>query len=632
MPVVTFLSGDPPDGANPASPTVVTRDALPGSLLMDAIREAGPPMDWPCGGRGTCGRCIVRIASGGALADCAGLLSRDALDAGYVLACRARVRNEPLTVEIPQRTAQGAGQFVEEADEGCAPGARLLPGDVLPEPIAARRLLHVPAPRLQDGLSDVDRLERAAGARLDLPLALLRKLADAPRTDGGSVTVSVAGERAVNVGAGDRVADGLGLAVDIGTTTVAVQLIDLQSATVRATRTAYNEQIACGLDVISRINFARKPQGLEELRSRVLRTVNSLTAQVCARPADVDVVVIAGNTTMIHLLLGLPPEHIRLAPYTPTVMAPTGLSAVEIDLEVNPAAAVFVAPAAGSYVGGDITAGLLCTDLPEAAEPELFMDLGTNGEVVVGNREFLLSCACSAGPAFEGGGIRHGMRAALGAIDRVTVDPGSGAPTIRVIGDARPRGICGSGMISLVAELFVGGLLDGAGKLDRSGRYPAIRQEGRQAVCGVAPAHTSELGIPIEVSETDIQNVMRAKAAVYCACALMLGEVGLSFGDLARVHIAGGFGRFMDVEEAIAIGLLPDLPRERFHYLGNASLRGAALALVSALARRRLGDLTRRMTYVELSTDPAYMKQYTGALFLPHTDAVAFPTVRRRVS
>ena len=282
----------------------------------------------------------------------------------------------------------------------------------------------------------------------------------------------------------------------------------------------------------------------------------------------------------------------------------------------------------GSYVGGDITAGLLCTDLAsDTDEVNLFIDIGTNGELVLGNSDFLLACACSAGPAFEGGGIDCGMRAALGAIERVEI-ASDGTCLSQTVGDVKPLGICGSGMIGLLADLFLAGWIDPAGKLTRDRPSPAIEVDGRHARYCLATAEQSGTGKPLFINETDIENIIRAKAAIYSACALMLEQVEMTFDDLAHVYIAGGFGRFLDLEKATILGLIPDLPRERFHYIGNASLMGSYMTLVSQDYTERQIETANRMTYIDLGADPAYMDQYTAALFLPHTDPALFPSVR----
>jgi uncharacterized 2Fe-2S/4Fe-4S cluster protein (DUF4445 family) len=462
-------------------------------------------------------------------------------------------------------------------------------------------------------------------------------IAAALRAHDGIVTVTLirapARVHVIRIEPGDQTTRHYGIAVDIGTTTVSVQLVNLTRAAIEGTRSEYNDQIACGLDVISRINYARRADRLEELRERVLATINRLILQVSQAsgvvPADIGDAVLSGNTTMIHLLLGLPPENIRLAPYTPTVLEVPFLNASVVGLDINPESWIYFSPSIGSYVGGDITAGMLCTDLAlDTANVNLFIDIGTNGELVVGNNEFLLTCACSAGPAFEGGGIECGMRAALGAIERVEVDPATAVPLYWTIGNVHPKGICGSGMIALLADLLKTGWLDAAGKLDRTRSSPAILIEGRHARYVIAAAGESGLPKAITISEMDIENIIRAKAAIYAACMLLLDHTGLTVDDLANVYIGGGFGRFLNLEKAMIIGLIPDLPREKFHYIGNSSLMGSYIVLVSRDYRQRQLELARRMTYVDLSSDPKYMEQYTGALFLPHTDPDRFPNVQ----
>jgi uncharacterized 2Fe-2S/4Fe-4S cluster protein (DUF4445 family) len=345
-------------------------------------------------------------------------------------------------------------------------------------------------------------------------------------------------------------------------------------------------------------------------------------------PREVCDAVLSGNTTMSHLLLGLKPEYIRLDPYVPTVLHFPYMGASAIGIEINPDSWVYLSPCVGSYVGGDITAGALCTDLAtDTEEINLFVDIGTNGELVVGNRDFLMTCACSAGPAFEGGGIDCGMRAAVGAIEKVQVDSQTGMARCSTIGHVKPRGICGSGMIGLLADLFLTGWIDAAGRLERTRPCPAIRIDGKRARYVLAEASESATGQELAVSETDIDNILRAKAAIYSACALMVRHLEMEFTDLAHVYIAGGFGRFLDLEKAISIGLIPDIPREKFHYIGNSSLTGSYMVAISQDYRRRQLELAQRMTCIELSSDPAYMDQYTAALFLPHTDPDRFPSV-----
>lgn len=631
MPIITFQ----PSGKNIDVPT--------GTELLDAARKADIEIESPCGGKGTCGKCIVRIISGNVDSDSLGVLSPSAVSRGYILACKTKILNEPVSVEISEQITKEGGQFIDETLDTCLVPRKRFPKDRQLEPLTRKWYLEVPLPHLEDGLSDLDRLTRSIQQKLEkkeviYTLPVIRQTTEALRKDNGKVTVSLVKTpeqyHVTRIEPGDHTSKNFGIAVDVGTTTVAVQLVSLPSAKVVATRTAYNDQIDCGMDVISRINYARRPDRSEELRSRVLNTINHLVEQLCSGnevdPGDICNAVIAGNTTMTHLLLGLKPEYIRLAPYTPTILKAPYLTAEEVGIGINPQSWVYISPAIGSYVGGDITAGLLCTDIAAGTDDvNLFIDIGTNGELVIGNRDFLVTCACSAGPAFEGGGIDNGMRAAMGAIEKVEIDTKTGIASYQTIGNVKPRGICGSGMISLLADLFLTGWLDAAGKLNRVKESPAIRVDGRQGYYVLVSAEESASGKPITISEIDIENIIRAKAAIYSACSLMLERVGLGFDDLVNIYIAGGFGRFLDIEKVIIIGLLPDLPRERYFYVGNASLMGAYMVLVSQEFRQCQLELARRMTYMELSTEPAYMDQYTGAMFLPHTDIKRFPTIKR---
>ncbi|TAL39792.1 MAG: DUF4445 domain-containing protein [Spirochaetes bacterium] len=615
-------------------PANLSAEAAPGTPLIEAARAAGVSIDLPCGGKGTCGKCAVRVADGIIAHNDSFPSTESPDDPGTVRACASLVADGPAVIEV-LATHEAA---LIAMDGAGAPEE--LPAPLDPDgPLAAIIRLSVPAPGADDGLSDMDRTLRALAAKgfangLGFSTGALRALAGELRAEEGNLAVTLTREgfprviRAVRAGSSRG---NYGLAVDLGTTTVAALLVDLESGIPLASRSAYNGQIRFGRDVIGRINFASRPGGLDELAMAARDSINGIIGALAEakgiHPMEINAAVISGNTVMTHLLLGLVPEYIRLAPYTPTVLSVPPLAAHDAGIRINPGAALALSPCVGSYVGGDITAGLLASGVARQSEGvSLFLDIGTNGELVVGGREFLMTCACSAGPAFEGGGIDSGMRAAPGAIDRVTVDPESGEPAANVMGGGPARGICGSGMIALVAELFRAGMLDPSGKLVREparGRVAVSDRKASYLLADEAPG-----GRTVSISENDIGNLVRAKAAIYAACTLVLSHLGLDFGDLARVYVAGGFGKFLDLEHAITVGLLPDLPRDRFTYLGNASLLGSYRALVSERERALQRELAARMTYIDPGADPAYMDHYTAALFLPHTDARRFPSVR----
>jgi uncharacterized 2Fe-2S/4Fe-4S cluster protein (DUF4445 family) len=629
MPRVTFL------------PSGKAVDVAQGVSVSDAALFADLTVSLPCGGKGTCGKCLVKVVEGRVDSKPSTQITDEERAAGCVHACLSTITAD-VTIAIPEPSAAVRGVHLDDSidlTEGQEDGITDL------SPLTTRVRVSVPGPAAGDGLSDLDRLDRTlrpilGARRIQYPLPFIRRLARELRQADGDVTVDAAAggahARAVDVRGGHGGKGGLGIAVDLGTTTISVQLVGLFDGKVSSTKNGYNDQILCGLDVISRINYASGEGRLQDLRAKALDSVNRLIREACedanASPDEITSCTCSGNTVMTHLLLGLPPEYIRLDPYTPTVLGVPLFTAAELGLGINGNGLVRLSPCVGSYVGGDITAGILVTDLAKDREEiSLLIDIGTNGEIVLGNRDFLMTCACSAGPAFEGGGIDCGMRATTGAIDRVVIDPKTGRAGYTVIGKGRPAGICGSGLIDLVSGLFLTGFLDSSGKLDRTGRCPAIEANGRRASYLVAgPGETGD-GKPVMVTETDIDNLMRAKAAIYSAAALMLAQTGLSFADLSAFYVAGGFGRYLDLGHAIAIGLLPDIPLEKFRYIGNASLAGTRLALLSKGHRDLQEKLAARMTYLDLSTFPGFMDGYTAALFLPHTELGLFPTVMDRM-
>jgi uncharacterized 2Fe-2S/4Fe-4S cluster protein (DUF4445 family) len=591
-----------------------------GTLLHEAALRAGVlDLELPCGGEGVCGLCKVQVEG------------RDT----PVLACQTKVRSD-IVVHLPERQ-QGARVL---GDSQFLVDPALLPDPAHLAPLYRQVQVTVPPASLEEHYSDWTRLvreinhESAGPIACDLPL--LRQLAAAVREADGLVTVgleeSETGRTIREITPGDSALQAVGLAVDIGTTTVAAQLVNLQDGSRLASQTSYNLQVRRGADVITRIDYARSPERLEELRSLVLETINRLIDQLASAggvaPQAIRAAALAGNTTMTHLLLGLPPRYIRETPYVPTVNTVPQFCAGAVGLKIHPEAPVACSPGVGSYVGGDITSGLLCTELPRNNQDVfLFMDIGTNGEIVIGNADWMVACACSAGPAFEGAGIKCGMRAAEGAIESVSIAGDGETLKYSVIGGGKPAGICGSGLISLLGELFQKEVVDRSGRFFQSpGSGRVVLHDGRRAF-RLAGADETANGKELVMTEADIENLIRTKGAIYAACALVLENVGLTWEAIARVYIAGGFGRYIRISDAIAIGMLPDLPLERFCYIGNSSLTGAYMALMSREHRRRLAEIAARITYVDLSSNPRYMDSYVKALFLPHTDLEYFPTV-----
>ncbi len=612
-----------------------------GTLITEAARQAGLELNMPCGGQGRCGRCAVIVQDGAVRRRVTLRLSPDDLAAGYALACQSVIEGD-VTIEVPPQeriarrlTAEKAARRVEVP----------FPYQWREHQPLHRYFVQLPPPTLDDQTDDWARLRRELARQCDVrdltaELPVLQRLGATLRAADWAVTAVVELDtwdrpdgppRLVDILPGDQSQENWGLAIDIGTTTVTVYLVDLLSGQVVAQAAEYNGQIARGEDIISRIIYASKGEGLAELRGMVLETINQLIATVARRqhipPQHIHKATVAGNTTMMHLFLGVPPEPIRLTPYIPIVNDWPTLRASEVGLDICPTGTVDCLPGVASYVGADITAGVLSSGLERGDGLTLFIDVGTNGETVLGTNEWMLACACSAGPAFEGAGVEHGMRATAGAIEEVWVSSRTYEPTYRVIGGERPRGICGSGLISLLAELFVTGVLDKSGSPRLDLGTPRVREGAHGPEYVVAWAEETAHGRDIVLTKVDIDNLIRTKAAIYAGFSVLCDSVGVSLRDVERLLIGGAFGQYINVEKAIQIGLLPDLPWDRFHFLGNTSVLGAYMALLRRDARQRLLDVAHKLTYVELSADNRFYERFTSALFLPHTDLGQFPSV-----
>jgi uncharacterized 2Fe-2S/4Fe-4S cluster protein (DUF4445 family) len=420
-----------------------------------------------------------------------------------------------------------------------------------------------------------------------------------------------------------------GVAVDIGTTTVVLYLINCIDGSLVDVGMTYNSQMRYGDDVITRIVHATEGGGILDLQHAVVDDINDMLVPLLEKNSisrgQVVAAVISGNTTMSQLFWGLDPASIREEPYIPTINIFPVWRAGTAKIRINPQAPVYTMPSVGSYVGGDIVAGVLASKMHRKPEIALFMDIGTNGEIAVGNNEWLITAACSMGPCFEGSGIRHGMRATEGAIESVRIDPVTLEPSFGVIGETRPLGICGSGMIDAISELFFSGIIDQKGKFASDLKTDRIRieDEGPEFVL-----YRGEIK-DIVLTEADIENVIRAKAAIYAGVSVLLKDVGLSLDIVERVYIAGGFGNYLNIDKAIMIGMLPDLPKEKFSFIGNTSIAGAYLSLLSQKMREEAEEIAGKMTYMELSVSRGFMDEYMSALFLPHTNMDLFPTVRQ---
>lgn len=628
-------------------PDNVSIEVEEGENLLSAAARAGVYINAYCGGDGVCGKCKVAIEQGEVISS-QGQLKKEDQEAGRRLACQSSVKSD-LVVRIPEATGQDGKALKRRPAATRTISARSLDellGRWELDPPVEKRFLQLTPPSMEDNTPDLQRLMRAIRQRChdckeptyDHP-ELLKELPFSLREADWAITVILLKgrrdeepDRIIAVEPGDTTGHFYGLALDIGTTTICGNLLDLNSGEIIAEASAYNDQIAYGEDVISRIVYSQRGDGLKTLQQKVVGTINTIIETVCRtvviNPSDISYIMAAGNTIMSHLLLGLNPKFVRESPYVPTCSHFPLTRAAGLGIQAHPSVRLFLYPAVASYVGGDIIAGVHSCRMYKSPALTLFIDIGTNGEIVIGNEEWMVCAACSAGPAFEGGGIRHGMRANSGAIENFSIHPATLEPMIVTIDRIKPCGICGSGLIAIVSELLVAGVIDRQGKFKRDLSHPRIRdgEDGREYV--LAWGEDSLLGKDITITEVDLENLIRAKGAMYAGYQTLLESVGMEFGDLERVILAGNFGSYIDLERAVQIGLLPDIARERFFYLGNGSLLGCRISLSDKARFRERMRVSELITNLELAENTRFMDHYMAALFLPHTDLGLFPSVQ----
>ncbi|MBS3778827.1 MAG: DUF4445 domain-containing protein [Desulfovermiculus sp.] len=621
-----------------------------GTSVIRAALDAGVHINASCGGNGVCGKCRVLIEEGEVSKGISEKLSQDDVDKGYRLACLAEVQSD-LTVRVPVESEMDASVLVATPRK-TAHIKQVNLEDFKEQgvfiPAVEQLNIQLPPPNSQDNSPDMTRLINHLKLKhnehqLVVDLAVIRKIVDVVREKDFNVTVTLArpvreGSKTgiLNVHAGDSTEHNYAIAMDIGTTTIFGQLLDLNTGEVLAENGDFNAQMSYGEDVINRIVRAEKGNGLQELNKAVLKTINSIIAKLIKK-ADIDPdfissITLAGNTTMTQLFLKINPRYIRRSPYVPacTLFPPFKASELGIDLGHHVQALVY--PAVSSYVGGDIVAGVMGSLMYRADEVTLYVDIGTNAEIVIGNKDWMACAACSAGPAFEGGGMKFGMRADKGAIEDFSLDPVSLEPMVLTVGQKKPRGICGTGLITTVAVMFEMGVIDNQGKFNKEMDSKRIRDNDGIMEYVLVWAEETDVGRDVTLQEPDIDNLIRAKGAIYSGCMTLLNEIGLSISDLDRIMIAGGFGSYIDLEKAMTIGLLPEMDAEKITYVGNGSMMGAKMSSLNNHIRRDVVEVTTKMTNFELSETTSYMDNYMAALFLPHTEMDKFPRLNERLS
>jgi len=616
-----------------------------GDNLLELARRANVAIDAPCSGNGSCGKCRVKLVEGAVESIPSRHISDEEYNAGWRLSCNTKVLGD-CVVFVPDiasayqsrmKTADLSSPEEVAIFEQCQAQLRES-GIAFTNRFVCLRLT-MTEPTVYDTMPDVERLTWAIQAetgaeKVEVPYAVMVKLASTLRNHNFSVCVK--GELADGMfrcmeicGPEDTAV--VGCAIDIGTTTVSMVLADLTTGKILAKGSSGNGQIRFGADVINRIIEQGKPGGKKKLQDAIVKeTLTPIIAKLC-QTAGISAhailrLCVGANTTMNHLLVGVDAQSVRMDPYIPSFFGWDGLKAGDLKLPANPLAPVIIAPNIGSYVGGDITAGTLAAGFWNKEEMSLFIDLGTNGEIVFGNSDFLMSCACSAGPAFEGGDISCGMRATDGAVEACVLDKDTMEPTLTIVGDGgqKPVGICGSGIIDIISELYRCGIINAKGLFVREGSR--VRRDthgmGRYVL---ADAHESETGREVSINEVDIDNFIRAKGAIFSAIDTMLQTVDMTPECIDKVYVAGGIGSGINMKNAVNIGMLPDVELEKYRYIGNSSLTGAYAMVLSDEATEKCHEIMANMTYLELSTHPGYMDSFVAACFIPHTDRNLFP-------
>jgi len=618
-----------------------------GTTILAAANKAGVFINSLCGGDGVCGRCRVIVREGKAAGGSTEFFTHQEIRQGYMLACEGRIESD-LVVEVPPETRLAeAPEHVEGEVPRLTDVSWLARRGIKLTPLVRKTCVELPEPTLEYNVSDLQRLEHVLARSIDterfqMGLKVTRRLPEALRKGDWKIT-AFTGHRGplteiIDVEAGDTTRRNMCIAADVGTTTVVCHLVDVRDGQTLGQAAKYNSQASYGGDVIRRIIHASGGVDNENaLRQAIVSDLNELIAELVQRHRlggqDISFISAAGNTAMIHLLLGLPAENIRRNPYVGAAYHLPPFRAAEVGLQIHPRGLLYPLPCVAGFVGADIVAGVFATGLSGADETRMLIDIGTNGEIVIGNRDFLVCASASAGPAFEGAECTSGMRATRGAIDHIRLADADHVLSYSTIASAPCAGICGTGYVDLIAEMLRVGVIEKTGRLNPQASSSRVRPgpEGRMEYV-VIPADKAGIDDDVVITQGDINNILRAKGAVYAAAAVLLKSLDMTFDDIAEIMIAGAFGNFLNIENAVFLGLLPDIDRLRMRFVGNTALAGAKLAALCSDCYDEVFRVADRMTYFELSTDPTFMDQFVSACFFPHTNVELFPSVMAELS
>jgi len=618
-------------------PSGLKTEVPAGTILLEAARKAGVYLSSICGGDGYCGKCKVVIDKGQSESRPTTLLTPDEIRENIVLACGTKVLSD-MTITVPKSHTIETSQILMDSD---AHRFSELAGDVQEgvfefDPLVRKLAVEMSEPTVNDHTADHERLYVAIREQIDAPIMqtgfrILQLLSKVFRLTNYRVAVTI-GRRSgttevIEVEPIKRCEKNFAVAVDLGTTTVVAHLLDLNNAKTIDTEATYNSQINFGEDYIRRIIYAEENNAFDEMQNRIVHDVNNLIVTMASRQKielhELTAVICSGNTAMVHFLLNLDPTRIRREPYVASASFVPPIRAAEAGIQINKRGLLYCLPSVAAYVGSDIVAGVLTTRIYTKKEVSLFVDIGTNGEVVLGNRDWLVCASSSAGPAFEGSGVKNGMRAGAGAIEKLNIAP-DGSIEFKTIGNSHPAGICGSGLLDTIAELYTNGIIDRTGRFKTNGDARLTEGDEGMQFQLVPPANEHQ---EIVITQADIDNLVRSKAGVFAAIRVLMNSTQTKVEDIDAIYIAGGFGNFMNVQQAVTVGMLPDVPVEKIHFVGNTSIAGAKTVLLSQKALETAEKIANSMTYFDLMSHSGYMDEFVRASFLPHTDLSLFPSV-----
>ncbi|MGD0996149.1 MAG: ASKHA domain-containing protein [Candidatus Bathyarchaeia archaeon] len=613
-------------------PTGRKINVRPGISLLEAAHKAGVTIRSECSGKGACGKCRVIVRDKSAVTEITGDEDKHLLlgeiDLGYRLACRT-ILKKSTKVMIPEESRILARKIQVSGLE--------IPLQL--KPYVKKIRLKLAKPTLLDARPDLERLidhvKNAYGfAELEIGYEALKELPDILRQAEWDVTAVLLGDREIiSVEEGDTSDKVFGLAVDIGTSKIVGCLVNLATGKTLSTSFVENPQITHGEDVVSRITFsANDADKLQTLQKLLVEGTNSVLSYTCAQvgvhPQNVYEVTAVGNTAMHHFFLGINPKYAAISPFTPALKRSINVKARELGINICPEGNVHVPPVIAGFVGADAVADLLANCVHESEELSLLLDIGTNTEIFVGNSEDILSCSCASGPAFEGGQIKHGIRAVTGAIEKVSITSDYKVK-YKTIDNEGPRGLCGSAMIDVLAELFKLGVINERARFNANIRTPRLRRANDGLEFVLVWKEESGTGLDITITQKDINEIQLAKAAIFAGCSILMDKKNVELEEIDGLLVAGSFGSYINPENAKLIGLVPDVPTEKIRFVGNTALSGAKMLLISEDARKTADELSRKVRYIELASEPEFNNEFADATFIPHKDINRFPSVKK---